>query len=249
MEGGIVPYIHRSLPSLCTSCPSVSLHFSPPPLLLPSSPSLTSPASLTEPRGSLALLRMRSQCQLDRGLEATAPSRGSAPKSSQLCRPKRKVTSVKPSESLMVRKGDSQRWSDPVDLLLAARILHHLQLRWPSRHAQTWPSIYEDCRLVKRIEDFTESLFIMLKSKWLDRAPKKSGDKIHLLCTLFEKEDFMGLDTVSSLQVPSPPVASIQTPALTLAVLRTASALKTQLTNRRGPCPVTAGALTLWVLL
>ncbi|XP_074232450.1 trafficking protein particle complex subunit 9-like [Camelus bactrianus] len=42
---------------------------------------------------------------------------------------KRKVTSVKPSESLMVRKGDSQRWSDPVDLLLAARILHHLQLR------------------------------------------------------------------------------------------------------------------------
>ncbi|KAB1251242.1 hypothetical protein Cadr_000031235, partial [Camelus dromedarius] len=43
--------------------------------------------------------------------------------------------------------------------------------------------------------------------------------------------------------------SSIQTPALTLAVLRTASALKTQLTNRRGPCPVTAGALTLWVLM
>ncbi len=51
------------------------------------------------------------------------------------------------------------------------------------------------------------------------------------------------------LQVPSPPVASIQTPALTLAVLRTASALKIQLTNRRGPCPVTAGALNLWVLM
>ncbi|XP_072828328.1 uncharacterized protein [Vicugna pacos] len=72
--------------------------------------------------------------------------------------------------------------------------------RWPSRRAPTWPSIYEACRLVeKRIEDFTESLFIILKSKWLDRAPNKSGDKIPLLCTLLEKEDFMGLDTESSL--------------------------------------------------
>ncbi|XP_072813572.1 trafficking protein particle complex subunit 9-like [Vicugna pacos] len=70
--------------------------------------------------------------------------------------------------------------------------------RWPSRRAPTWPSIYEACRLVeKRIEDFTESLFIILKSKWLDRAPNKSGDKIPLLCTLLEKEDFMGLDTES----------------------------------------------------
>ncbi|XP_074216339.1 uncharacterized protein LOC141576892 isoform X3 [Camelus bactrianus] len=39
--------------------------------------------------------------------------------------------------------------------------------------------------------------------------------------------------TFCGLEVPSPPVASIQTPELTLAVLRTASALKTQLTNRR----------------
>ncbi|XP_072813615.1 uncharacterized protein [Vicugna pacos] len=75
--------------------------------------------------------------------------------------------------------------------------------RWPSRRAPTWPSIYEACRLVeKRIEDFTESLFIILKSKWLDRAPNKSGDKIPLLCTLLEKEDFMGLDTESSVRMP-----------------------------------------------
>ncbi|KAB1252377.1 Trafficking protein particle complex subunit 9 [Camelus dromedarius] len=55
-----------------------------------------------------------------------------------------------------------------------------------------------DCRVVeKRIEDFTESLFIMLKSKWLDGASDKSGDKILLLYILFEKEDFVGLDTDS----------------------------------------------------
>ncbi|KAB1251253.1 Trafficking protein particle complex subunit 9 [Camelus dromedarius] len=52
-----------------------------------------------------------------------------------------------------------------------------------------------DCSVVKRIEGFTESLFILLKFKWLDGAPDNSGDKIPLLCILFEKEDFMGLDT------------------------------------------------------
>ncbi|EPY84955.1 hypothetical protein CB1_000423002 [Camelus ferus] len=58
------------------------------------------------------------------------------------------------------------------------------------------PSIYEDCRVMeKRIEDFTESLFIMLKSKWLDGTSDKSGDKILLLYILFEKEGFVGLDT------------------------------------------------------
>ncbi|KAB1252369.1 Trafficking protein particle complex subunit 9 [Camelus dromedarius] len=40
-----------------------------------------------------------------------------------------------------------------------------------------------------------ESLFIMLKSKWLDGASDKSGDKILLLYILFEKEGFVGLDT------------------------------------------------------
>ncbi|XP_072799625.1 uncharacterized protein [Vicugna pacos] len=45
------------------------------------------PFSLRTQSGSLALLRMRSCCQLDRGLEAPAPSRGSAPMASQLCRP------------------------------------------------------------------------------------------------------------------------------------------------------------------
>ncbi|XP_072814118.1 uncharacterized protein [Vicugna pacos] len=54
----------------------------------------------------------------------------------------------------------------------------------------------------------------------------------------------------TSAHVPSPPVASIQTPALTLAVLRTASALKTHLTNGRGPRPVTAAprSIHLWQL-
>ncbi|XP_065751827.1 trafficking protein particle complex subunit 9 isoform X5 [Phocoena phocoena] len=57
---------------------------------------------------------------------------------------------------------------------------------------------YEDCGTVeKRIEDFIESLFIVLESKRLDRATDKSGDKIPLLCIPFEKKDFVGLDTDS----------------------------------------------------
>ncbi|XP_063087095.1 trafficking protein particle complex subunit 9 isoform X4 [Cavia porcellus] len=60
-----------------------------------------------------------------------------------------------------------------------------------------YPS-YEDCDSVeKRIEDFIESLFIVLESKRLDRATDKSGDKIPLLCVPFEKKDFVGLDTDS----------------------------------------------------
>ncbi|XP_030651242.1 trafficking protein particle complex subunit 9 isoform X5 [Nomascus leucogenys] len=59
---------------------------------------------------------------------------------------------------------------------------------------------YEDCQTVeKRIEDFIESLFIVLESKRLDRATDKSGDKIPLLCVPFEKKDFVGLDTDSSV--------------------------------------------------
>ncbi|EPY73609.1 hypothetical protein CB1_002726001 [Camelus ferus] len=70
--------------------------------------------------------------------------------------------------------------------------------RWSSSHAQMWPSTYGDCRAVeKRIKDFIESLFIVLESKCLDRAPNKSRDKIPLLCITFEKEDFVGLDTDS----------------------------------------------------
>ncbi|XP_063119652.1 trafficking protein particle complex subunit 9 isoform X5 [Rattus norvegicus] len=58
---------------------------------------------------------------------------------------------------------------------------------------------YDDCDSVeKRIEDFIESLFIVLESKRLDRATDKSGDKIPLLCVPFEKKDFVGLDTDSS---------------------------------------------------
>ncbi|XP_074217404.1 uncharacterized protein LOC141577158 isoform X3 [Camelus bactrianus] len=50
-------------------------------------------------RGSLALLRMRSLCQLDRGLEAATPNRSSAPKASQLFRPLLLVESGKGSVS------------------------------------------------------------------------------------------------------------------------------------------------------
>ncbi|XP_054981496.1 trafficking protein particle complex subunit 9 isoform X3 [Sorex araneus] len=61
-----------------------------------------------------------------------------------------------------------------------------------------YPS-YDACDSVeKRIEDFVESLFIVLESKRLDRATDKSGDKIPLLCVPFEKKDFVGLDTDSS---------------------------------------------------
>ncbi|XP_077207528.1 trafficking protein particle complex subunit 9 isoform X2 [Paroedura picta] len=60
-----------------------------------------------------------------------------------------------------------------------------------------YPS-YDECENVeKRIEDFIESLFIVLESKRLDRATDKSGDKIPLLCVPFEKKDFVGLDTDS----------------------------------------------------
>uniref|UniRef100_A0A8C8ICV9 Trafficking protein particle complex subunit 9 n=1 Tax=Oncorhynchus tshawytscha TaxID=74940 RepID=A0A8C8ICV9_ONCTS len=59
-------------------------------------------------------------------------------------------------------------------------------------------SSYEDCPNVeKRVEDFVESIFIVLESKRLDRATDKSGDKIPLLCVPFEKKDFVGLDTDS----------------------------------------------------
>ncbi|XP_035038021.1 trafficking protein particle complex subunit 9 isoform X2 [Hippoglossus stenolepis] len=58
---------------------------------------------------------------------------------------------------------------------------------------------FDDCSDVeKRVEDFVESIFIVLESKRLDRATDKSGDKIPLLCVPFEKKDFVGLDTDSS---------------------------------------------------
>ncbi|XP_072832750.1 uncharacterized protein [Vicugna pacos] len=76
-------------------------------------------------------------------------------------------------------------------------VYNHLQQS--SSHVPTLPSNYEDCRVVeKKIEKFTESLFILLKSKWLAGGPKKSRDKIPLLCIPFEKEEFMRLDTESS---------------------------------------------------
>ncbi|XP_006753323.1 PREDICTED: trafficking protein particle complex subunit 9 isoform X4 [Myotis davidii] len=67
----------------------------------------------------------------------------------------------------------------------------------PRTDVAFYPS-YEDCPGVeKRIEDFIESLFIVLESKRLDRATDKSGDKVPLLCVPFEKKDFVGLDTDS----------------------------------------------------
>uniref|UniRef100_A0A663LLR7 Trafficking protein particle complex 9 n=1 Tax=Athene cunicularia TaxID=194338 RepID=A0A663LLR7_ATHCN len=69
----------------------------------------------------------------------------------------------------------------------------------PRTDVAFYPS-YDECETVeKRIEDFIESLFIVLESKRLDRATDKSGDKIPLLCVPFEKKDFVGLDTDSSL--------------------------------------------------
>ncbi|XP_033987002.1 trafficking protein particle complex subunit 9 isoform X2 [Trematomus bernacchii] len=60
-----------------------------------------------------------------------------------------------------------------------------------------YPS-FEDCPDVeKRVDDFVESIFIVLESKRLDRATDKSGDKTPLLCVPFEKKDFVGLDTDS----------------------------------------------------
>ncbi|CAG5883929.1 unnamed protein product [Menidia menidia] len=59
-------------------------------------------------------------------------------------------------------------------------------------------SSFEECSDVeRRVEDFVESIFIVLESKRLDRATDKSGDKIPLLCVPFEKKDFVGLDTDS----------------------------------------------------
>lgn len=67
----------------------------------------------------------------------------------------------------------------------------------PRTDVAFYPS-YEACPSVeKRIEDFIESLFIVLESKRLDRATDKSGDKVPLLCVPFEKKDFVGLDTDS----------------------------------------------------
>ncbi|XP_005426676.1 trafficking protein particle complex subunit 9 isoform X1 [Geospiza fortis] len=67
----------------------------------------------------------------------------------------------------------------------------------PRTDVAFYPS-YHECETVeKRIEDFIESLFIVLESKRLDRATDKSGDKIPLLCVPFEKKDFVGLDTDS----------------------------------------------------
>ncbi|XP_043922213.1 trafficking protein particle complex subunit 9-like [Protopterus annectens] len=57
---------------------------------------------------------------------------------------------------------------------------------------------YDECNTIaKKVEDFIESLSIVLESKRLDRATDKSGDKIPLLCVPFEKKDFVGLDTDS----------------------------------------------------
>ncbi|MEQ2304832.1 Trafficking protein particle complex subunit 9 [Ameca splendens] len=60
-----------------------------------------------------------------------------------------------------------------------------------------YPSFEECSDVERRVEDFVESIFIVLESKRLDRATDKSGDKIPLLCVPFEKKDFVGLDTDS----------------------------------------------------
>ncbi|NXO73289.1 TPPC9 protein, partial [Phainopepla nitens] len=67
----------------------------------------------------------------------------------------------------------------------------------PRTDVAFYPSYHECGTVERRIEDFIESLFIVLESKRLDRATDKSGDKIPLLCVPFEKKDFVGLDTDS----------------------------------------------------
>ncbi|OCT77208.1 hypothetical protein XELAEV_18032406mg [Xenopus laevis] len=58
----------------------------------------------------------------------------------------------------------------------------------------SYPS-YDNCAAVdKRVEDFIQSLFIVLESKRLDRTSEKSGEKIPLLYVPYEKKDFVGLD-------------------------------------------------------
>ncbi|XP_064332040.1 trafficking protein particle complex subunit 9-like [Camelus dromedarius] len=59
-------------------------------------------------------------------------------------------------------------------------------------------SSYEDCGTVEKIEDFIESLFMVLESEHLERATNKFGDKIPLLCISFEKKDLVGQGTDSS---------------------------------------------------
>ncbi|XP_072813436.1 trafficking protein particle complex subunit 9-like [Vicugna pacos] len=94
----------------------------------------------------------------------------------------------------------------------------------------------------KRIEDFTESLFILPKSKWLDGDPENSGEKTPLLYILFEKEDFVGLDTDSSSTLSSLGVTfhGIQETVLSNLPLHTSPWWFPSLT-RRGFC---IGALT-----
>ncbi|XP_074203985.1 trafficking protein particle complex subunit 9-like [Camelus bactrianus] len=59
-------------------------------------------------------------------------------------------------------------------------------------------SSYEDCGTVeKKIEDFIESLFIVLESEHMERATNNFGDKIPLLCISFEKKDMVGQGTDS----------------------------------------------------
>ncbi|XP_029298705.1 trafficking protein particle complex subunit 9 isoform X2 [Cottoperca gobio] len=60
-----------------------------------------------------------------------------------------------------------------------------------------YPSFEDSPDVEKRVDDFVESIFIVLESKRLDRATDKSGDKTPLLCVPFEKKDFVGLDTDS----------------------------------------------------
>ncbi|XP_075067777.1 trafficking protein particle complex subunit 9 isoform X3 [Mixophyes fleayi] len=61
-------------------------------------------------------------------------------------------------------------------------------------HVAFYPSC-EDCEAVeKRVEDFIQSLFIVLECKRLDRTNEKSGEKIPLLYVPYEKKDFVGLD-------------------------------------------------------
>lgn len=73
---------------------------------------------------------------------------------------------------------------------------HSNSLTKDSRGAEVvfYPSTKQCADLEERLQEFAASLFFVLESKRLDRSFERS-DKMQLLCTPFEKKDYVGVDT------------------------------------------------------
>ncbi|XP_064597558.1 trafficking protein particle complex subunit 9-like [Liolophura sinensis] len=73
---------------------------------------------------------------------------------------------------------------------------HSNSLTKDSRGAEVvfYPSTKRCADLEERLQEFAASLFFVLESKRLDRSFERS-DKMQLLCTPFEKKDYVGVDT------------------------------------------------------